>query len=144
MYEVNFPDLDVLAFRYAVIQLNRLEWRQFLKFKNPVASVLMAKMQIAREERLHVKLECLKMLAMLKLDPARKRMISGFIDTYLRLTEEETKVFMAKVGALSEPEEREGVMEIVQAGWKKELSRGSNRGGGKRPYRWCAGYRIGA
>ena len=33
-----------------------------------------------------VKLECLRLLATLRLDPARMQLISGFVDTYLRLS----------------------------------------------------------
>ena len=35
-------------------------------------------------ERPRVKLECLRLLATLRLNPARMRLISGFVDTYLR------------------------------------------------------------
>ena len=49
----------------------------------------MAKMAFKPEERVKVKLECLRMIASLKLDPARTELISGFIDTYLRLNEQE-------------------------------------------------------
>jgi hypothetical protein len=68
-----------------------------------VASALMTKMAIAPEDRVAVKFECLRLLATLKLDPARMRLISGFIDTYLRLNEAERIEFDEKVAAL-EPE----------------------------------------
>ncbi len=44
---VAFPDLAVLDFHYRVIQLNQLSWRDYVHHQNPVASALMAKMQIA-------------------------------------------------------------------------------------------------
>lgn len=81
-YQVAFPDKVVLEFNYAVIQLNQLNWRDFLRQQNPVASALMAKMNIAPEDRPRVKFECLRLLATLRLDPARMQLISGFIDTY--------------------------------------------------------------
>jgi hypothetical protein len=40
-----------------------------------------------------IKAECLRLLATLKLDPARMQLISGFVDTYLRLNKLETQVF---------------------------------------------------
>jgi hypothetical protein len=40
---------------------------------------------MAIEDRPRVKLECLRLLATLRLNPARMRLISGFVDTYLRL-----------------------------------------------------------
>jgi hypothetical protein len=50
-YVVDFPDFKVLEFNYQVVQLNRLNWRDFLNQPNPVASALMAKMNIAEKER---------------------------------------------------------------------------------------------
>ncbi|MFP4300124.1 MAG: Rpn family recombination-promoting nuclease/putative transposase, partial [Spirulinaceae cyanobacterium] len=50
-YEINFPDRKVLEFNFATIQLNRLNWRAFLRQPNPVAAALMSKMQIAPEDR---------------------------------------------------------------------------------------------
>ncbi|MCW3100627.1 MAG: hypothetical protein JWL77_6245 [Chthonomonadaceae bacterium] len=85
-YKVAFPDMAVLQFTCRVIQLNRLSWRSFVKQPNPVAAALMTKMRIAPKDRPKVKLECLRLLATLKLDPARSRFIGGFVDTYLNLT----------------------------------------------------------
>jgi hypothetical protein len=48
-HRVAFPDLSVLEFSYRVIQLNRLNWRDFMRRQNPVASALMAKMGVAPE-----------------------------------------------------------------------------------------------
>lgn len=118
IYRVEFPDKVVLEFNYAVIQLNRLNWRDFLRQPNPVASALMAKMNIAPQERPRVKLECLRLLATLRLDPARMQLISGFIDTYLRLTAEEEEIFKAEIGRF-EPVEQEVVMQIVTS-WMEE------------------------
>jgi hypothetical protein len=43
-----------------------------------------------------VKFECLRLLATLRLDPGRMKLISGFIDTYLRLSAEEEQLFPAE------------------------------------------------
>ncbi|HKV39609.1 MAG TPA: flagellar assembly protein H, partial [Blastocatellia bacterium] len=59
-YRVAFPDRVVLDFCYEAIQLNRLDWRDFVRRENPVASALMAKMDIAPEDRSRVKFECLR------------------------------------------------------------------------------------
>jgi len=90
---VTFPDCQVLEFNFVSIQLNRLNWRDFLKRENPVASALMAKMKIAPEERAQVKAECLRLLATLELNQKKMELISGFIGTYLRLNEQEEEVF---------------------------------------------------
>ena len=90
---VAFPNRVICHFSYHAIQLNQLNWRDFLKKENPVAVALMSKMRIAPEERPKVKLECLRLLATLRLDSARIKMISGFVDIYLRLTAAENKIF---------------------------------------------------
>ena len=60
-----------------------MNWRDYLRRANPVASALMARMGMALEERPWVKLECLRLLATIRLNPARMRLISGFVATYL-------------------------------------------------------------
>ena len=45
-FEVSLPGRTVLQFDYTVIQLNQLPWRNFINQLNPVASALMAKMQM--------------------------------------------------------------------------------------------------
>lgn len=122
-HRVGFPNKVVLEFNYDVIQLNRLNWRDYLRHPNPVASALMSKMAMTPEERPRVKMECLRLLATLRLDPARMQMISGFIDTYLRLSAEEDKIFQAEVETIIE-EEKEGVMEIVTSWMEEGIERG--------------------
>ena len=126
-HRIEFPDKVVLEFNYSVIQLNRLNWRDFLRQQNPVASALMAKMNIAPEDRPRVKSECLRLLATLRLDPARTQLISGFIDTYLRLNLEEEEIFRAEISRF-EPVEQEVVMEIVTSWMEQGLQQGRQEG----------------
>lgn len=126
-FGVEFPDLRVLEFNYRVIQLNQLNWRDFLNRPNPVASALMAKMQIAPEDRARVKAECLRLLVTLRLDRARMQLISGFIDTYLRLNALEQQQFEAEIGRI-EPLEQEGVMEIVTSWMEQGIQQGQAEG----------------
>lgn len=125
-YRVEFPNLRVLEFNYQVVQLNRLNWRDFLNQRNPVASALMAKMRIAPEDRPKVKAQCLRLLATLRLDRARMQLISGFIDTYLNLSELEEQAFQAELGRIK-PEERKEVMEIVTSWMKTGIQQGIER-----------------
>lgn len=126
-YQIEFPDLKVLEFNYRVVQLNRLNWRDYLTQHNPIASALMAKMKIAPEERAKVKAECLRLLVTLKLDPARMQLISGFVDTYLRLTASELVAFESEIGRI-EPEAQEEVMEIVTSWMEEGIERGRKEG----------------
>lgn len=79
----------MLEFNYRVIQLNRFQWQDFMNQPNPVASALMSKMRKSNQERPLVKLASLRLLSSLGLNPAQVQLISGFIDTYLRLNAEE-------------------------------------------------------
>jgi len=122
VYQVSFPDLTVLAFRFASIQLNRLNWRDFLVQQNPVAAALMAKMNVAVEDRPRVKAECLRLLATLHLDPARMQLISGFVDVYLRLNADEEQAFQAEIDRMGLVNE-EKVMEILTSWEEKAMER---------------------
>jgi hypothetical protein len=117
-YRVVFPDLEVLTFRYRVIQLRRLRWKDYATRLNPVACALLSRMGMQRSERPKVLLASLRLLAQLPLDPARQRLVSGFIDTYLRLTEEEQGQFQTELAQLS-PTEQEATMELTTS-WKEE------------------------
>lgn len=72
----------------------------------------MAKMNFAPTDRATVKLECLRMLVTLRLNPAKTQLISGFVDTYLRLNATEEQIFRTELQTLS-PTEEETVMEIL-------------------------------
>jgi hypothetical protein len=126
-YEVTFPRKRVLKFEYTVVQLNRLPWRRFVKQENPVASALMAKMKMAPSERPKVRLECLRLLASLKLDPARTKLIGVFVDTYLSLSAQETKRFEREMGKLA-PVERKATMELMTSWEKKGREEGVTEG----------------
>ncbi|MEL6319613.1 MAG: Rpn family recombination-promoting nuclease/putative transposase [Cyanobacteria bacterium J06626_14] len=126
-HKVEFPNIKVLEFNFTSIQLNRLNWRDFLHQPNPVAAALMSKMQIAPEDRPKVKAECLRVLTTLQLNPARMELISGFVDTYLRLNESEEAEFEAeldKIGA----SEREEIMQIVTTWMERGIEQGKQEG----------------
>lgn len=126
-HRVEFSDLRVMEFNFRAIQLNRLNWRDYVKRDNPVASALMSKMELRDEERPQVKLECLRILARLKLDPARTRLISGFIDTYLRLNAEEELRLRREIEKV-DTVERSGIMEIVTSWMEEGLQKGLQQG----------------
>lgn len=75
------------------------------------------------EDRPKVKAECLRLLATLRLDPARIRLISGFIDTYLRLSVQEEQEFHNELDRMGLAEE-ERVMEIVTSWMETGMQRG--------------------
>lgn len=111
-YEIELFETPILRFQFQAVQLNRLNWREFLSRPNPVANALMTKMIINPEDRPRVKLECLRMLATLKLDPARTELIGVFMESYLKLTTQEKIVYNLESKGL-DPAESEITMEYV-------------------------------
>ena len=130
-YQIRFPDRVVLDFSFRVIQLNRLNWRDYLRQPNPVAAALMAKMQITPEDRPKVKLEFLRMLATLRLDKARSSLLREFMTSYLRLTSEENARYNSEYEGL-DPAEKRSIVEVIDewdaAGIAKGLRQGMARG----------------
>jgi len=117
-HTVIFPDLKVLEFNFASVQLNNLSWRAFLQHQNPIAAALMSKMRVAKTDRPRVKAECLRILATLQLDQNRTALISGFVDTYLKLNAVEENIFQEEVDRIAIAEQ-EQVMEIVTS-WMEQ------------------------
>lgn len=99
-YKVEFPTRKVLEFSFESIQLNQLNWRDYLNQPNPVAAALMAKIEIAKADRPKVKAECLRVLVTLKLNPAKTQLSSKFVDTYLRLDVNEEQLFQAEIDTM--------------------------------------------
>ncbi len=84
----------------------------------------MAKMSIEEEDRPKVKVECLRLLANLQLDPARTFLISGFVDTYLRLNQKEEQVFRAEIAKMGTVTEQEQIMELTTSWMERGLEQG--------------------
>jgi predicted transposase YdaD len=118
---------EVLHFRFRTIQLNRLSWKDFKDVKNPVASALMAKMGVAPKDRPKVKWACYRLLATLRLDPAKTQLIGGFLDAYLRLDPVEEREYQAEVDKAS-PEDKEAFMEWTNPWIEQGLKEGRERG----------------
>ena len=78
-------------------------------------------------DRPKVKAECLRLLVTLKLNPAKMQLISGFIDSYLRLNQIEEEKFKTELGSLI-PEEQEEVMQIVTSWMEQGIEQGIERG----------------
>jgi len=126
---IDFPGRRVLAFHYSVVQLNRLPWRRFVNSLNPVASALMSKMKIAPRDRPRVKLECIRLLVTLKLNPAKMRLIGRFVDAYLRLNPEEDRRFFRALDESGMPPEQEKVMLDYVTSWEeKGIEKGIQQG----------------
>jgi hypothetical protein len=126
-YQVLFPDLTVIDFRFRAIQLNRLDWKEFAEKDNPVASALMTRMRIAPQDRPKVKLACIRMMLRLKLTDAQRALIHEFIDGYLLLTAPERVEFEQEAAKL-EPPEKERLMTIMNEWEQVGLEKGREQG----------------
>jgi predicted transposase YdaD len=117
----------VLDFHYKVVQLNNLSWRDYLNSTNPLAVALMARMQIAPNDRWRVKATCLRLLAGLPLSAAQRRMLAAFVSIYLPLDTQETELFQAELDTWQE-ETKETVVELMTEWEVKGLEQGRIEG----------------
>ncbi|MGG2947853.1 DUF4351 domain-containing protein, partial [Geobacillus stearothermophilus] len=113
------------------VELRKLPWRAYIRHDNPVAAALLSKMGYNEEEKVEVKKEFLRMLVRLELDEAKQRLLFGFFETYLRLSEEEEAKLRNEVSQM-ETKEAKQVMELIvsyeQRGMEKGIQQGVKQG----------------
>jgi hypothetical protein len=115
---LSFPFLKVMTFHYFTVQLSMCNWRTFLDKDNPVAAALLSSMGYNKSERVMVKLEFLRIMTKMQLDPARMKMLTVFFETYLQLTAAESIQLQENIERLY-PQEEEKLMEWMTS-WEKE------------------------
>jgi len=126
-FDVALPFLDVLHFQYYTLELRKLNWRNYITADNPVAAALLGKMGFKQEEKVKVKLEFMRMLARLKLDPARTELLGGFFETYLKLNREEERQLHLELSKLA-GKEAVSIMEITTSWHEKGRAEGLEKG----------------
>lgn len=125
-YRVEFVDRKVLDFSFDAIQLHRLNWRDFLQRRNPVAAALMPTMNVQTFDRPVVKAECLRLLTNLRLETQYVQFISEFIEEFLNLTPAEEQVLqteMERMGLL----ERERIANLLNSSTRENQQQGAER-----------------
>ncbi|RXS87550.1 Rpn family recombination-promoting nuclease/putative transposase [Geobacillus sp. PK12] len=131
VFSIEFPFGDVLQFRFFPVELRKKHWRDYIRHDNPIAAALLGKMGYTESEKVELKKEFLRMLVRLELDEARQRLLLGFFETYVKLSEEEEQQLQREVKAM-ETKEREKVLELIisyeQKGRKEGLEEGMKRG----------------
>jgi Domain of unknown function (DUF4351) len=80
-------------------------------------------MKIAKRDRPKVKAECLRLLVTLKLDPAKTRLISKFVDAYLRLNAQEEQIFQAEIDKIG-TDQKEAIMQVTTSWEAKGIETG--------------------
>ncbi|MFD1349903.1 Rpn family recombination-promoting nuclease/putative transposase [Oceanobacillus caeni] len=124
---VKFPSLSVLEFRYLKLHLINKNWRQFIHKDNPAAAALLSKMGYTEEERVQVKLEFLRMVSRMELNPAKMELIYGFFETYLKLNDKEEEQMNKEVSKLPK-EEADRILELPNSYIEKGIEIGIKEG----------------
>ncbi|WP_313884995.1 hypothetical protein [Desulfofundulus sp. TPOSR] len=107
--------------------MKKLDWREYIHSDNPVAAALLSKMGFRPEERVRVKLEFLRMLARMKLDPARMELLAVFFETYLKLNREEEEQLYRELGKMDK-KEVDAIMQITTSWHEKGRAEGRAEG----------------
>lgn len=103
-FTVDFSFLEVLKFRFYKLELKKLYWRDYINSDNPVAAALLSKMGFKPEEKVKVKVEFMRMLTRLRLDPARMELLGGFFESYLKLNQKEEEEFYRELDKIDRKE----------------------------------------
>jgi hypothetical protein len=110
-------DLGVCLFRYFVVQVNQLKWRDYTVSTirpNPIVAMLMLLMPITDEERAEVRAECFRHLATAQMSLFARADVAGFIRGYLPLTPDETMVFHHLIAKIPDKKTRGTVLELIE------------------------------
>lgn len=75
-FTIDFPFFHVLTFQFLMLELRKIDWRQYVHSNYPVAAALISKMEL----------------------------INGFFETYLTLNESEEKELMKEIKQLNRNE----------------------------------------
>jgi predicted transposase/invertase (TIGR01784 family) len=88
-------------------------------------------MGYTESERIELKKQFLRMLVRLELDEAKQRLLLGFFETYVRLSDEEEQQLRSEVNEMG-TKEKEKVLELLisyeQKGKKEGLEEGFKQG----------------
>ena len=128
-YNITFFEKEILTFNYFTLHLRKQNWREYINKDNPAAAALLSKMGYSEEERVRVKIEFLRILVRLEVNPAEQRLLYGFFQSYLKLNEKEEEIFMNRARKLEDAEE---ILEIPisyeEKGKQKGLKEGKREG----------------
>ena len=109
----------ILDFRYRVVQLNRMNWRDFLRQANPAATALMVRMSIPPGDRPKVKAQIMRLVLTMRLTPDKMGLIVAFVERYLELTSKEMVAFEREMEHILTRQERDDFMELMTS-WERK------------------------
>jgi predicted transposase/invertase (TIGR01784 family) len=111
-----------------MLQLRKLPWRQFIRSNNPVAVALLGIMNYTEKEKISIKIEAFRMMTSMQLDPARSALLTAFIETYVKLTEEEEIIYRDRLKQELTQQEVEKLIEITTSYHEKGKEEGKLEG----------------
>lgn len=126
-FTVSFPFFHVLTFQFLMLELRKMNWRTFIHTNNPVAVALLSKMGYTEKEKVQVKMEFLRMLVKMELNPAKAVLINGFFETYLTLNESEEEELMEEIKQLDK-QESELIFKLPNSWREKGIAEGIRKG----------------
>ncbi|WP_240507972.1 hypothetical protein [Virgibacillus indicus] len=103
-FTIKFPFFKVLTFNFLKLEVRKMNCREYIDSNNPVAAALLSKMNFSMKERVQVRLEFLRMMTRMELNPAKTRLIYGFFEQYLTLEKREEEQLMENIKQLDEAE----------------------------------------
>jgi hypothetical protein len=112
-FKIEFSFLKVLEFNFLMLQLRKIPWRQYIRSNNPVAAALIGMMNYTEIEKISVRIEFARMMTNMQLDPARSALLTAFIETYVKLTEEEEILYRDRLKQELTQQEVEKLIEIT-------------------------------
>ncbi|MEN1967760.1 DUF4351 domain-containing protein [Lentibacillus sp. N15] len=124
-FTIGFPFFHVLTFHYKTLLLHTKNWRDYIQSNNPAAAALLSKMGYTEKEKIQVKKEFLQMMARMELDPARQRLIYGFFETYLTLSDEQEEELMKEIKQLDNADK---IMELPISYEERGIEKGKELG----------------
>ncbi|GGN65536.1 Rpn family recombination-promoting nuclease/putative transposase [Oceanobacillus indicireducens] len=110
-FSIDLPTIRIIDFHFQQLHLINKNWRKYIKMTNPIVAAFLSKMNYTEKERIQVKLEFLRMVSRMELDPAKMELIYGFFETYLKLNEKEEKQMHEEINKLPR-EEADRVLEL--------------------------------
>ncbi|GAE31792.1 transposase [Halalkalibacter hemicellulosilyticus] len=126
-FHVHLPFADILQFQFLKLELQKENWRNYIRTENPVAAAFLAKMGYTKEERIEVKKEFLRMLVRMEIDQAKQTLLTGFFETYLPLTEDEETQLINEVKQMK-GKEGDQIMEVMVSYERRGMEKGIEKG----------------
>ncbi|AGE21877.1 hypothetical protein GHH_c13400 [Geobacillus sp. GHH01] len=126
-FTLQLPFGNILHFRFFTVELRKQNWRNYIRSENPIAAALLSKMGYTESERIELKKQFLRMLVRLELDEAKQRLLLGFFETYVKLSDEEEQRLRNEVNQM-ETKEKEKVLELLISYEQKGIEKGIQKG----------------